>query len=107
MNEFKKNIFKKRTSDNIAPPTSFAFPISSQAGNNSLAEACNYTDRLLTAYCELPVIFSGSILYRDIALTIPFNEGISTRFHAITTGSGEKSIELDLYGVILSISSCI
>mgnify|MGYP003598569228 CR=1 len=104
MNNFKKNIFKTRTDD--IDVTSHAIPISSQAGSSSLSEACGYTDRLLTAYAELPSVFAGSTLYRDTALTLPFGEYSPTRFHAITAGSVNKSIELDLSGVILSISTC-
>ena len=71
MNEFKKNIFKKRTSDNITPPTFFTF--TGTKGdifcNNGTIDISNLSPA--TIYSTSSSLSSGVSVFDDSNLTIP------------------------------------
>lgn len=69
MNDLKKNIFKKRTSDVVIPPSFFTF--SGIKGNvfcNNGTIDINNTSPI-TVYRESPTLNVGDILYEDSSLT--------------------------------------
>lgn len=89
MNEFKKNILKKRTSDNITPPAFFTF--TGTKGNvfcnNGMIDISNLSPA--TIYSASSNLSSGISVFDDSNLTIP---SIITGFkksgiiYEITTG---------------------
>ena len=103
MNEFKKNIFKKRTeSVVIIPPSANIFGFGS-TGNTNATTACTLNDDSVDLYSPDAVLGMGSILYTDLALTIPF-DGNGWSWH--TGGLPGMTYVISSVGVIISSSVC-
>ena len=103
MNNFKKNIFKKRTeSVVIIPPSANIFGFGS-TGNTNPATACTFNDDSVDLYSPDAVLGMGSILYTDLAMTLPF-DGLGWSWH--TGGLPGLTYVISSVGVIGGSSTC-
>ena len=70
MNNFQKNIFKRRTSDNIAPPiTLFSASISTNLSSNTLCSQPTTINVFVQTVTDPTTLTSGDILYSDAGAT--------------------------------------
>ena len=70
MNNFKKNIFKKRTDDIIVPPiTLFSASISTNLNGNGLCSEPTTINVFVQTVANPTILTSGDILYSDAGAT--------------------------------------
>ena len=101
MNNFKKNIYRI-SEEVIIPPSANIFGFGS-TGNTNAATACTLNDDSVDLYSPDAVLGIGSILYTDLALTIPF-DGNGWSWH--TGGLPGLTYVISSVGVIGGSSTC-
>ena len=101
MNNFKKNIYRI-SEEVIIPPSANIFGFGS-TGSTNATTACTLNDDSVDLYSPDAVLGIGSILYTDLALTIPFN-GLGWSWH--TGGLPGLTYVISNVGVIIGSSVC-
>ena len=85
MNEFKKNILKKRTDVVAPPPTLFSASISTNLSGNALCGEATTINVFVQTVTNPTMLTSGDILYSDSGTTTTVIGVIGDFYHLVIT----------------------
>jgi len=82
----------------------FSFNVDS--ARSSSAESCsNYPTAVTQSFSNVATLINGSVIYTDIALTIPFS-GSGGDWYGVNNNGTVSAIEISSSGVVSNITTC-